>query len=377
MSVILSVCHTFCASGQMLENRFINPLEGIIWGKPEPIFQEDTLTIRFVGDIMMHEKQIINARNKDNTYTFRGYFDLISDLIEKADIAVGNMEFSLGGKPYSGYPCFSAPDEYGTCMADYGFDVFLTANNHLLDRGSKGALRTISKYHELGESHGIQFTGSAKDKAERDSNNPLIITAKDIKIAIINFSYGSNLGTQTEWPKMNLMSERKLISSAIQKAEDEEVDCIIAAPHWGTEYVLKHSNEQQQMAQWLVSQGVDVIIGTHPHVVQDYAEIEGVPVVYSLGNAVSNMSATNTQMELMATLRIVRRLNGTTEILPLELTYLWCSLPGGFNDCYIVVPVKEYLDKKHEWKGANDYEKMISTYSRVKRTTGVPDGYVE
>ena len=122
------------------------------------------------------------------------------------------------------------------------------------------------------------------------------------------------------------------------------------------------------MATWMVESGADAIIGAHPHVIQDYQEISGVPVIYSLGNAVSNMSAANTQLELMAIIRIVRSYNGDTKMLPIELRYLWCSLPGGYNQAYTVIPIEEYLDKKEEWHGKWDYDKMISTYNRIKNT---------
>jgi poly-gamma-glutamate synthesis protein (capsule biosynthesis protein) len=117
----------------------------------------------------------------------------------------------------------------------------------------------------------------------------------------------------------------------------------------------------------MVEKGADAIIGSHPHVIQDYQEINGVPVAYSLGNAVSNMSVTNTQLELMATLKIVRYHNGDLEMLTPEFKYLWCSLPGGYNDSYTVIPVEDFLDKRDQWHGKWDYDKMVKTYNNIKR----------
>ena len=124
-----------------------------------------------------------------------------------------------------------------------------------------------------------------------------------------------------------------------------------------------------------------MIIGAPPHVIQDFQMLETsetngykkVPVAYSLGNAVSNMSARNTQLELMATVRIVMHGNGDVEILPLEFTYLWCSRPGGFRDSYTVVPVEEYIGRKEEWLGPWEYDKMVDTYIYVKEQTGIED----
>ena len=111
--------------------------------------------------------------------------------------------------------------------------------------------------------------------------------------------------------------------------------------------------------------------------VQDYQEIDGKPVVYSIGNAVSNMSATNTQVGLMTTIRIIRDRNGDVTMMPVEFTYLWCSRPGGFDDTYTVIPIGEYLDRRNEWKNPWDYEKMISSYDRIRRETGIEDGIRE
>lgn len=328
------------------------------------LFRKDTVTICFLGDMMMHTKQLETALRKDGSYDFGTYFSLLQDRIKSADIAVANMEFTLAGMPYSGYPCFSAPDAYAEYLAQCGFDIFLTANNHILDRGSEGAMRTLEQYRRLQKEYGILFTGSAEDEEAMKGNYPLRIRRKGMNFAFLNFTYGTNAGSTQHWPKIYYMGRK----SDIQKATDScrEDDWIIALPHWGDEYVLLHSQAQEEMAGWLTDRGADLIVGTHPHVVQDTSRIDGVPVVYSLGNAVSNMSAENTQLELMVEARIVRHGNGDMELLPLELTWLWCSRPGGFCNDYIVIPVEEYLDKAEQWMGRWDHDKMTRTYDRVR-----------
>ena len=129
------------------------------------------------------------------------------------------------------------------------------------------------------------------------------------------------------------------------------------------------------MADFLVGAGVDAIIGTHPHVVQDTTSISRsilhrgrvprAPVVYSLGNSVSNMSAPNTQLELLVNLRIARDYGGFIKILPVELVWLWCSRPGGFRDNYTVIPVKDFIGKSKLWSGNFDYDNMVDTFKRV------------
>ena len=198
-----------------------------------------------------------------------------------------------------------------------------------------------------------------------------MLKAKGISIALVNLTYGTNLGIGSQWPRTNRVNEKDKINDAFAAARDNAADYTIVLPHWGTEYELKHSKEQERLAAWFAEQGADCIIGAHPHVVQDADTIGRVPVAYSLGNAVSNMSATNTQMGLMATIRLIRQENGDIRIQPLEMEYLWCSRPGGFATDYIVIPVRDYIGKSDKWLNQSDYHKMIATYERVRKETGI------
>ena len=327
-----------------------------------PLYKRDTLTIKVFGDVMMHAAQIEKASDG-----YDNYFKFIKDEIKKADIAIANMEFTLGGQPYSGYPAFSAPDDFATHLAKCGFDIFLCANNHIFDKGSKGAERTLDIYKELNRKYGIRYLGLYDSQEDMEKNMPMTLVRKGIKISLVNMTYGTNLGYTEHWPKVIYQGNTELISNALSKGAKES-DVCIALPHWGTEYELIHSENQEASAKWMISQGADIIIGAHPHVAQDSEIINGVPVVYSLGNLVSNMSATNTQLGLMATIRIVRESNGDINVLPLELTHLWCSRPGGLTQTYAVIPIKKFIDRRNLWLNAWDYEKMVTTYDRVRKT---------
>lgn len=365
--------NTWCMSAQKLvipEN--MNPA----YMKVRPLYQQDTVTVRFFGDVMMHTKQIETAATGDGTYDFSTYYELMKKYLDDSDLNVANMEFALGGEPYSGYPSFSAPDSFATYLAETGFDLFLCANNHIFDKGRNGVLRTLGIYDNLAASHGIQYTGAAADADRQQQTNPLIINIKGIRTAFINATYGTNSPRGEGWPKTNLISDRKELSRALETA-GTEADCTVVLVHWGTEYSLEHSESQKQQAVWLAEKGADVIIGAHPHVVQDTETIEignkRVPVVYSLGNSVSNMSAENTQTGLMSTMKIVRQSNGDICVLPVENRYTWCSRPGGYGNSYYVIPLTDYLERKPEWKGDWDYDKMLSTYRRVSNMTGIKE----
>ena len=317
----------------------------------------------------MHTAQIADADRGHQGHEFTSYFKQIKDKIQKADLAIANMEFTLAGEPYTGYPAFSAPDSYARHLADCGFDIFLCANNHIFDKGCRGAARTIEKYRELGISHGIKYCGLTVDQEDSNANHPLTITIKGINIAIVNFTYGTNLGADKHWPKVNYMNDRDRLKEAFEVSE--KADFTIALPHWGTEYELQHSESQRETAEWLVRNGADIIVGAHPHVVQDQERIDDVQVIYSLGNAISNMSAANTQIGLMATIRLVRKVNGDIHMEPVEFTWLWCSRPGGWCESYCVLPVEDFIGTRNRWKGSWEYDKMTATYDRVRKATGI------
>lgn len=361
---ILSVLGVTNAPGQTLSFPEAWTTE---WLTPRPLFQQDTIRICIIGDIMMHGKQIENTARSGSEHDFSSFFSLIEEDIKSADLAIGNMEFTLGGKPYTGYPSFSAPDGLEIYLAECGFDVFLAANNHIFDKGAKGAERTLEKYRELQQTHGIMFTGLAGNEEELAQTTPLMTLVNGVKIAFINYTYGTNQGCGKNWPKTNYISDRQRIEDGFRKAEEMQSDFVVALPHWGIEYSLNHSKEQERQARWMIEMGADAIIGSHPHVVQDRGEIDGIPVAYSLGNAVSNMSVTNSQLELMAILRIVRYSNGDLEMIHPTYKYLWCSLPGGYNDSYTVIPVEDYIGKRDLWHGKWDYDKMVNTYNRIRK----------
>lgn len=331
----------------------------------------DTVEICILGDMMMHKAQIENAHRCGQRYDFTSYLSHIRDKVSRADIAIANMEFTLAGEPYEGYPTFSAPDCYAEYLADCGIDVFLAANNHIFDKGSEGAGRTIEIYRNLGRSHGIKYCGLAADIQDRTVTYPLTVNVKGLDIAMVNCTYGTNIGADRQWPKVNYMSDRDGLKEALMRCNGS--DFTIVLPHWGNEYELRHSEKQKETAQWLIDNGADIIVGTHPHVVQDIGTIDGVTVVYSIGNAISNMSAANTQIGLMATIRLVRDRKGKTKVLPMEFTYLWCSRPGGYCSSYTIIPVKEFIGTRDIWQGSWEYDKMVSTWERVSAATGIRD----
>ena len=322
--------------------------------------KEDTVKMIMIGDVMMHSRQL--------EYDFNSFFVKMRHILSGADITVAGMEFTLAGQPYTGYPSFSAPDAYASYLADCGVDIFLTANNHILDKGSAGLTRTMAVYDGMKES--VKFTGTGSSKEDFEARNPLFFVCRGLRFALLNFTYGTNCPSDRAWPKPALM-DRAELSEAIGRAKERKVDFIIAMPHWGDEYELIHNEVQQEWAEWLAGEGVNLIVGAHPHVVQDTTHVRGVPVVFSMGNAVSNMSARNTRLELAVRSRFVAHADGRREMLEPELVFLWCTLPGTLTGSYATIPVEEWLGKRERWMDPSDYDNMVATYERVTKTTNI------
>lgn len=344
-------------------------MEGRIPAPASLFFHPDTITLTFLGDAMMHKEQIRNAYIKEHSaYSFNEYFESLEGIIRSADLAIINAEFTLAGKPYSGYPCFSAPDEYAEYLKDSGIDIFLTANNHILDKGWRGLRRTLEVYSDKE----IFTAGTALSAKEDSLCNPLIVPVRGIRIAFVNATYGTNAQLAGDSMVVHKLDSSD-IAYSMNMAKARMADLIIALPHWGVEYSLKHSKNQLYWANFFIRHGADAVVGAHPHVVQDTQVLNGKPIIYSLGNIISNMNAKNTRIGLIVTLRIAVSENRDCTLLEPEYTFTWCARPGAISDSYKTVPVREWIGKEYEWKNKNDYIEMSSSYERVKTETGISD----
>lgn len=353
----------------------------------------DTARLVFVGDVMLHSRQISDAHGRykanggkldadcHSAYDFTPYLEGIAGALASADIAVANMEFTLAGPPFTGYPSFSAPDSYAEYIADCGTDIFLTANNHICDKGSGGLGRTMDIYSAMYGSHRV-FSAGCTDISGQGSQEILTLRINGIKTAFLNFTYGTNVPCSHPRYKVNIL-EKEAVRKALSKAKEGGAEFIIALPHWGNEYTLRHSAFQEEMAEWMAENGADIIIGSHPHVIQDCDTItvagtdgeKKVPVIYSLGNIISNMSARDTQAGLLLEMTLAKDITGKTEISSLRFRYTWCSLPGMLSDSYRTVFIEEWIDRRDEWERSWDWTKMKETYIRIQKETGIKDGY--
>lgn len=267
-------------------------------------------SILAAGDIMVHGPQL-NAQydSSNKTYSFDNNFKHVKKYIEKADYSIANLETTLAGNdiyPYSSYPLFNSPDELADTLKNAGFDLLSTINNHSFDKGDLGVSRTLSVLKEKG----FDTVGTRENI---DDDDFLIKNINNIKLGITSYSYGdikndnkylNGIKVSEDFEdKMNIFDAHDVdsafdtISTTLDKLEDTDIQIVVL--HWGVEYTRDEINFQKELAQKLCNAGVDIIIGSHPHVVQPVetimssdGETETV-VIYSLGNYISNQRREN------------------------------------------------------------------------------------
>jgi poly-gamma-glutamate synthesis protein (capsule biosynthesis protein) len=280
-----------------------------------PCLPADTLHLYFVGDVMGHGGQVHGALmdGGDSCYDYRPVFLAMKKVLAHADLAVANLEVTLAGPPYTGYPQFSSPDALAVALQDAGFDALVLANNHSLDRGRAGLARTV---HVL-DSLGIPHTGVFTSPDQRRERYPLLLERNGLRIALLNYTYGTN-GIQVQPPQIVNYIDTAQIRADHRVARALRPDLIVTCIHWGVEYERKENPEQRFLARFLAESGSDLIIGSHPHVVQPFEWVTGpkgpVPVIYSLGNVVSNQRDRYTDGGIIFHAEVVKGFGGTRHI---------------------------------------------------------------
>lgn len=301
---------------------------------------EPEVTLVMVGDILLHTPVAKSGVQEDGNYDFHAIFENVKDEIEAADIALVNQEVIIGGAELgiTGYPSFNAPYELGDALVDAGFDVILHATNHTLDKGRKGVTNCLSFWEDsYPEIAVLGINGSS----EAQDNNIFVYEQEGIRIAVLNYTYGTNgIPMPQGMPyAVNLLDEKK-VAADIEKAQ-ALADFIIVCPHWGTEYRLTPSAEQERWTRIFLENGVDLVIGTHPHVIEPVEWVQdddgnGMLVYYSLGNFVNWTSSSgegiaNRMVGGMAEVTIARDEDGGVAVKDYSIEPLVCHLEKGAN----------------------------------------------
>ena len=349
----------------------------------EPIPEDINIKMSVIGDIMCHDSQYKDAYVKDSdSYDFSYVFSDIQKYIQTADIAVGNLETTFAGKErgYSNYPTFNTPEQLAYNLKTLGIDLLSTANNHSLDKGYKGLVSTLDFLDDAGIAH----TGTYR--SEEEQNQISIQNVKGITMAFLSFTYGTN-GIPVPSGKdycVNLIDE-DLILKQINLAKEQNPDMICVFMHWGVEYQTKQNKTQENLADFLFKNGVDVILGGHPHVLQPMEKREitledGTTkdgfIIYSLGNFISGQNKLPRQSSAILDLGITK--NGETGKISIdEVTYTPIYMyrgPAGKLQRYKVLDIESNIQKFDDGTdtslGKTTYNTMQQVLSDIRKILG-------
>ena len=340
---------------------------------PQANVQKWTQSVKllFLGDVMGHDAQIIAAHDSsENTYNYNGSFQYFKSYFNSADAVIANLEVTLAGAPYKGYPQFSSPDALAQAAKDAGIDIMITANNHSLDRGKKGATRTLSVL----DSMNYGYTGTFDSLPVRKRKYPLIFEINNISIALLNYTYGTN-GIKVKAPFIVNYIDTALIKKDIAKAKSVSPDFIIVTLHWGKEYERTENKKQQQLAQFIFKEGADAIIGSHPHVIQpidyNYDSVTRTyhqAIFYSLGNYVSNQRSQYKDGGIIAELELSKS-NSKKAITDVKHMPYWVYRPTnsfGKHE-FFVLPIPFYELKKEEFALSDNDIFRINRFTKDTR----------
>ena len=333
--------------------------------------QNPQVTLAAVGDIIVHDSQLKAAwRPEKDAYDFDMSFTLVQSLLGNADLTLANLETTLPGRPelYSGYPRFGTPDALASALKNAGVDLLTTANNHALDKGKWGLLRTLDMLDSLGFYH----IGTYRDTVEYWQNRILYIEKNGLKLAFLNYTYALNGILVPRGIRVGMIRQNEMMAD-VAEARFHKPDAIIVLLHAGKEYQREPDAYQKKQVEFLFNQGVDVVLGGHPHVLQPF-ELKKVTdkygvtkprlVIWSLGNFISNQRDRYRDGGIVFKFRLTKQdsLINIDNITydPVYVHRMWTK--SGRK--HILLPVKEFLKNDRIIKlPYNEFERMMTFYN--------------
>lgn len=339
---------------------------------PEP---DKLVTIRLsvVGDIMCHSPQFNYAKAGADSFDFNPVFSEVKKYFSQSDFLLGNFETVTAGskKEYSGYPFFNTPDDFVPALKNAGFNIFTTANNHALDQGEHGVLRTI----EILKKNNLLYNGTFNSARDRDSIR--IYDVKGIKIAYLAYSYGTN-GNPIPKGKNYLINliDYDLIKRDITTARKNGAQLVLVHYHFGIEYKREPVESQKEAVEKAIEFGADIIIGGHPHVIEplDYyktkhAKLDTGFVAWSMGNFISNQQWRYSDVGMILSLELTKNLNkDSIYISNVFYTPAWVykGIYQGKNSYKILPVTSTEIDSSYSFLTTTDKSKMIEAFRDTK-----------
>lgn len=303
------------------------------------------VAISMVGDVLMHNPTLKSGLQEDGSYNYDHLFKNVKKHMENTDISLANQEVILGGTDLgiSAYPAFNAPQELGDSLVQSGFNTILHATNHTLDKGEKGVDSALTYWKEKHP----ETTVLGIHESQEDRDQIYIFEKKGFKIAILNYTYGVN-GNRIPEDRSYIVDlmDKSQMEKDIQKA-NELADYVIVCPHWGTEYVFEATDEQKEWTDFFLKQGVDLVIGTHPHVIEPVEWVEDgenkMLVFYSLGNFVSCQDKWYRMLGAMANVKLLKDADGNVTVTEYGVEPLVTHIAGKTE--YTTYYLKDYTEE--------------------------------
>lgn len=338
-----------------------------------------SISLIMAGDNLINDKLYNAAKKDDGSYDFKSMYSYIKDIVKNYDLAYYNQETILGGSEIgvSSYPAFNSPYEVGDATIDTGFNLVSLATNHTLDRGEKAIINSLNYWNNKSN---VLTSGSYLSNNDRNKVN--IKEVNNITYTMLNYTYGTNGIKVPEgkeylvniWPctgnnpdnDTKYQEYKEVVKEDILRVRDK-VDLLIVAMHFGVEYTHVPTNYQIDMAEFLSSLGVDIIIGTHPHVIMPITYINDTLVIYSLGNFLSAQDTNNdynTTVGLLSSIKITKNIdkdnNSSIKLSDLNNELIYTTNKYGYKIIPFSNPdIKEYL---------NDYERVYNKYVNIVRS---------
>ena len=380
-ALILILIAVMTADGFIISNKISGGAEPVITenqtvtvsetqaAPTEPSYDEVSLVA--VGDNLIHDTLIAAGEQKDGSRDYSAFYEHIEEDVKAADMAIVNQETILGGDvaAYTGYPLFNSPQEIGDAAVNAGFDIFTCATNHSMDVGVRGIESELNYFNE--KYPGIVHLGLNAD--EEEYNTITYYECNNIKFALLNYTYGTNgipLPESKPWI-VNLLDKEKV--TADLKEARANADVVIVFPHWGTEYSTSVSDYQKDYTSLFLENGVDIVIGCHPHVIEPVRKFVNensgreMVVFYSLGNFISHQHDLADMLGGMAKITVKKENDAITitsaKIVPL-VTYYKRVDSGYYFTTYKLSDYTDALASTHRYDYATP-EKFRSLYEEI------------
>lgn len=345
------------------------PIKSNITTEPDSLL---IITITAVGDLMCHSPQFSYAQVTSDSFDFKPVYREVRKILEASDFTYGNLETVIGKKKdtYKGYPRFNSPPHYVEALKYAGFDLLVTANNHTLDQGESGVLRTLESIKK----YELNYTGSFLSETDRDSIR--IFDVKGLKLAVLSYSYGTN-GMPIPKGKNYIINliDKNLIQKDIFSARKKGAEIVLVNFHFGNEYEREPSEFQKDVVDFTIQSGADIILGGHPHVLQpvDFfktklAKLDSGFVAYSLGNFISNQRKRFTDAGVILTIELTKNLKNDSVFIS-NVDYLPTWVFKGDTEKgkeYVILPLDELNDSSYTFLNNSDLSNMRQAFNDTK-----------